>query len=133
MNDRMDVSELKKRLPDMPDEELVSFKEDIETDPDGFAAHVGLNGAAEFLTSLLLEMGDRGLVDLDDPKEMPDRGQLNSSSVRSSTVRNHLSVALKAVDEPLPLPSPAGMSLGNRKQRRAQEARARRMERRLKK
>lgn len=116
MNEMMTVEQLKEQLPDMPDDALIDMKEDIESDPSTFAEHVGLNGAAEFLAALLMEMGKRGLVDLSGPKA--EKGGKRSLS-RSLSTRSLTSVSSKA--EQLPQMPPRQ----NRKARRRQESKVR--------
>ena len=118
MTEEITVEQLKERIDTMSDEELVAMQTDIENDVDGFAQHVGLLAAADFLTALLLEMGERKLIDLDDPKS--GAGETTSSSPRSSSrVLIYLSSSIIRLElQPPEVPRNYRPS-GNRKQRRA--------------
>lgn len=112
----LDILQLSNQLPDLADGDLVEMLNDIEFDPERFSKHVGIDQAVVFFSCLLQELKDRGLVDLEDPKD------LHLSTLKSFLLAQSQGLPPKPdVASYGPLPTLKDLD-GNRKQRRARLA-----------
>jgi hypothetical protein len=124
-----DVNQLKDALPGLSDDDLLGMLADIQSDPEAFQEHVGLNEAAEFLAALLFELSERK-IEVED-STLPK--VFSEPPLRSALLRKFVSQQFRAAvteslskNEAPALQARPSTGQGNRKARRAQKSRNRR-------
>jgi hypothetical protein len=67
------IQDVQKQLDSLEDSVLLGMYHDIQKDPAAFAEHVGVQGAADFMASLIEELTDRNLIFADSEEvTLPD-------------------------------------------------------------
>jgi hypothetical protein len=130
----LSIEEFVKKLPDLDNETICKFVKDIAINPKGFIAHVGQDNANLFTAALLMEAdsrsGDDGspspvftslLKDVveDTPQELGESSLSFGQRIHNELAKAHVHLPARS----LPLP--------NRKARRAEEARLKRLRKKL--